>query len=149
MPIDQDVPLALLIFWLDDNRYAVPLENIDRVHPAVEIMKSHESAEFLGFVNVHGEVIPVINVRNRFNLPSRELTLHDMLVVAKEGEQKLAFFVDGVDGVLRYQKDELVVADSMLYASSKVKLVKFEDGLVILNELRDYLSEEAKKWLAK
>ena len=53
-----------------------------------------------------------------------------------------------MDGVMRYQKDELVVADSMLYANSKVKLVKFEHGLIELNELRDYLSAEAKKWLA-
>ncbi len=144
---DNDA-LFLLIFWLDDNRYAISLSFIDRVYPAVEVVKASDSSEFLGFVNVHGAVTPVIDIRSRFGLPPKETDVHDMLILAKDEEHKLAFLVDGVDGVMRYQKDELVVADSMLYANSKVKLVKFEHGLIELNELRDYLSAEAKKWLA-
>lgn len=145
--------LSLLLFWLDDNRYAISLEYIDRVYPAVEITAEPSKGDgaqelgFLGFVNVHASVTPVIDIRSRFGLPSRETDVHDMLIMAKDGDERLAFFVDGIDGVVRYEAEQLVNADSMLYANSKVKLLKLDNGLVRLNELRDFLSESAKKWL--
>lgn len=139
--------VSLLIFWLDENRYAVPLEQVDQVHPAVEVTSTTSSpGEFLGFVSVHGKVVPVIDIRVYFGLPTCQIELHHMMIVARDGEQRLAFFVDRVEDVISYNREQVVIADTMLYANSKVKILSLDNGLVELSDLRDYLGLKAKQW---
>lgn len=142
--------VSLLIFWLDENRYAVPLEQVEQVHPAVEVTSTTSSpSDFLGFVSVHGTVVPVIDIRVHFGLPPCPIEVHHMMIVARDGEQMLAFFVDRVEDVISYNREQVVIADTMLYASSKVKILSLDNGLVELSDLRDYLGLKARQWQEK
>lgn len=143
--------VSLLIFWLDENRYAVPLEQVEQVHPAVEVTTTTTSSsaspgDFLGFVSVHGTVVPVIDIRVHFGLPPCQIEVHHMMIVARDGEQMLAFFVDRVEDVISYNREQVVIADTMLYANSKVKILSLDNGLVELSDLRDYLGLKARQW---
>jgi len=139
--------VSLLIFWLDENRYAVPLEQVEQVHPAVEVTSTTNCPDgFLGFVSVHGTVVPVIDIRVHFGLPESQIEVHHMMIVAQDGEQKLAFFVDRVEDVISYNREQVVIADTMLYANSKVKILSLDNGLVELSDLRDYLALKARQW---
>ena len=69
-------PDQLLVFALGDQRCALYLPVVDRVVRMVEITPLPKAPDIvLGVVNVHGEVIPVINVRKRFGLPQRDIAL--------------------------------------------------------------------------
>lgn len=139
--------VSLLIFWLDENRYAVPLEQVEQVHPAVEVTSTTSSpGDFLGFVSVHGTVVPVIDIRVHFGLPPCQIEVSHMMIVARDGEHRLAFFVDRVEDVISYNREQVVIADTMLYANSKVKILSLDNGLVELSDLREYLGLKAKQW---
>jgi chemotaxis signal transduction protein len=141
--------VSLLLFFLDENRYAIPLTSVERVYPAVEITpcEAEHKSEFLGFVNVHGELIPVVNARARFGLPDKAVTVSDMMVVALDGEHKLAMIVDRVADVLEYSAEQMIIAESLLYAKTQVNVINLADGMIVVNEMRDYLTETGRQWL--
>ena len=74
----------LIIFTLDDQRYALPLHAAQRVVHMVAITPLPDAPDvILGVVNFHGQIIPVFNVRCRFRLPERTIALTDQLVFAQ------------------------------------------------------------------
>lgn len=143
--------VSLLLFFLDDNRYAIPLTSVERVYPAVEITscEADHEAEFLGFVNVHGELIPVVNARARFGLPNKAAAVSDMMIVALDGDQKLAMMVDRVADVLEYSAEQMILAESLLYAKTQVNVINLSDGMIVIKEMRDYLTETGRQWLER
>lgn len=143
--------VSLLLFFLDDNRYAIPLSSVERVYPAVEITSCEAdlSTEFLGFVNVHGELIPVVNARARFGLPNKAVAVTDMMIVALDGDQKLAMMVDRVADVLEYSAEQMIIAESLLYAKTQVNVINLSDGMIVIKEMRDYLTETGRQWLER
>ena len=72
-----------LVFFLDSQRYALHLSAVDRVARIVHITPVSIAPDIvLGIVNMEGVVIPVMNVRQRFNLPKREISPSDRLIFA-------------------------------------------------------------------
>jgi len=75
--------LQLIVFTLDAQRYALHLSAVERAIRMVEITPLPKAPEIvIGVVNIHGAVIPVLNIRKRFRLPEREPDLGDQLIVA-------------------------------------------------------------------
>ncbi len=70
------MPTQYIVFILDSQRYALDLPAVERVERMVHITPlAGAPAIVLGIVNMHGRIIPVIDVRQRFNLPRREVSL--------------------------------------------------------------------------
>lgn len=63
---------ALVVFRLDERRYALPLSVVERVIRAVEVTPLPKAPPIvLGAIDVQGRVVPVLNVRRRFLMPDR------------------------------------------------------------------------------
>lgn len=134
----------LVIFTLDDQRYALPLPAADRVVRMVAITPLPNAPDIiLGLVNVQGRVIPVINVRRRFCLPERKIALTDQLVVAHTARRPVALVVDAVLDVIACAAQSLIAASDIVprleYAQGVVKL---SDGLILIHDLDKFLSLE-------
>src|SRR5277367_233894 len=68
----------LVVFDLEEQRYALRLSAVEQVVRAVEITPLPKAPEIIrGVVNVHGRVVPVYHIRARFRLPEREIDLSD------------------------------------------------------------------------
>jgi len=77
-----EVMKDIIIFSLDEPRYALPLSLVERVVRIVEITPLPKAPDIvMGVINMHGQILPVINVRRRFNLPEREIRLEDQLIM--------------------------------------------------------------------
>lgn len=56
----------LVIFALDEQRYALYLSAVDRVIPALEIVRLPQAPDIVvGLINLQGRIIPVVDVRKR------------------------------------------------------------------------------------
>ncbi|MBI4530070.1 MAG: chemotaxis protein CheW, partial [Candidatus Latescibacteria bacterium] len=74
----------LVVFTLDEQRYALHLSAVERVVCSVEVTPLPKAPEVvLGVINVQGQVLPVVNIRKRFQLPERGITLTDHFIVAQ------------------------------------------------------------------
>ena len=62
----------IVIFTLNEQRYGIPLGVVEMVVRMVAITPLSGGPEFIdGVINVHGKIIPVLNLRCRFGLPGR------------------------------------------------------------------------------
>ncbi|MEA3347511.1 MAG: chemotaxis protein CheW [Pseudomonadota bacterium] len=97
-----------LIFTLAGHYFALDIVEVVRVYPAMAVECPGESPPILcGLFTVAGENIPVLDLRYRLHLPARTVQLDDALVVARNQESELAFFVDTIVGVRSFPEDEL------------------------------------------
>lgn len=134
----------LVIFALDDQRYALPLHATERVVRMVAISSLPNAPDIiLGVVNFQGRVIPVINVRRRFCLREREIALTDQLVVGHTARRPVALVVDAVLDVIASSEQNLIATENILPKVEYVEgVVKLTDGLILIHDLDKFLSLE-------
>lgn len=134
----------LVVFTLDEQRYALHLDVVERVVRVVETTQLPKApAIVLGIANFRGLVVPVLNVRQRFRLPPREIHLNDQFVLAHTASRPVVLLVDRVVGVIERSAAALVPADKILPRVEYVEGVTIlEDGLVLVHDLDGFLSLE-------
>jgi len=134
----------LVVFSLDDQRYALVLACVQRCLRVVAITPLPKApAIVLGIIDLGGVVIPVINVRMRFNHPPRDVRLSDHLIVATTGKRTVALLVDETNGVIDSSPEKVVPAAEILPGLELVDgAVKLEDGLILIHDLERLLSLE-------
>ena len=141
--------LQLVVFNLDDQRYALRLLHVEQAIRMVEITPLPKAPDIvLGLVNVHGAVIPVLNIRKRFRLPEREPELADQLIIARTAKRLVALMVDTVHDVVDVQQEKMVAPETILPQLEHVNgVVKLDDALVFIHDLDAFLSLEEEQAL--
>jgi purine-binding chemotaxis protein CheW len=134
----------LVVFSLDGQRYALPLASVHRCMRVVAITPLPGApAIVLGIIDLGGAVIPVINIRKRFNQPPRDLRLSDHLVVATTGKRTVALLVDETKGVIEASPESYAPAGDIVPRLELVDgAIKLEDGLILIHDLGRLLSLE-------
>jgi purine-binding chemotaxis protein CheW len=147
----QDGLSRLVVFTLDEQRYALRLEAVERIVRLVEVSPLPKAPEIvLGVVNVQGRVLPVVNIRRRFRLPDREADLRDQLILAWTSRRPVVLVVDAVGGVVERTGEELIPAGSIVPGTEYVDgVVKLPDRLVLIHDLDKFLSLEEETKLGK
>jgi purine-binding chemotaxis protein CheW len=142
-------PLQLVVFTLDEQRYALHLPAVERAIRMIEITPLPSAPEIvIGVVNVHGVVVPILNIRKRFRLPDRATDLGDQLIIARTARRIVAFVVDTVSDVLTLPSKELVAPESILPQLEHVEgVVKLDDGMIFIHDLDAFLSLEEEQAL--
>jgi purine-binding chemotaxis protein CheW len=133
-----------VLFLLDERRYALRLEAVERVLPMVDITPLPKAPDIvLGVIVVRGRVIPAINLRRRFRLAEREPLLTDQLILAQAARRPVALAADAVTGVLERGGPDLVAADGILPGLEYLEgAVRLDDGLILIHDLGRLLSLE-------
>jgi purine-binding chemotaxis protein CheW len=127
----------LFTLRLDGHRYALRLQDVERVVRMVEITALPEApSAVLGLINVQGRVLSVIDLRACFNLPSREVDPEDVLVIVRTAGGEVALAADGVDGVSEWPEQSTVRTEKILPAPLHLEgVVKLPNGLVLICDL--------------
>lgn len=134
---------ALVVFALDAQRYALTLRSVEGVLRTVAVTPFPRAPDIVsGVVDLHGELVPVLNVRRRFRLPERPPSIRDHLLVARTRLRRVAFVVDGVEGVVAGPPAERVEAGDIVpgleYVQGVTRLGTL--GLVLIHDLDSFLS---------
>jgi purine-binding chemotaxis protein CheW len=139
----------LIVFTLGGQRYALPLSAADRVVRMVAITPLPNAPDIiLGVVNFQGRIIPVINMRRRFCLPEREVSLTDQLVVAHTARRPVALVTDAVLDVIACSAQSLIATENILPKVEYLEgVVKLADGLILIHDLDKFLSLEEENSL--
>jgi len=141
--------IHLVVFTLDDQRYALKLSSVVRIHRAVEITTLPKAPEIiLGVVNIQGRIIPVFNMRKRFRLPEREINLSDQLLVANTSKRSVAMIADDVTGVIEISEKEVATPEKILPGLDYVEgVVKLENSMIFIHDIDRFLSLDEENTL--
>jgi purine-binding chemotaxis protein CheW len=132
----------LVVFRLDERRYALPLTVAERVVRAVDVTPlPNAPAIVLGAINVQGRVLPVLNVRRRFNMPEREISPADWFLLAHTAHHTVVLVVDESEGVVERPQLDIVVSTQIVPGLEPFPgVVKLDDGLLLIHDLETFLS---------
>ena len=137
----------LVVFRLDERRYALPLAAVERVVRAVAVTPLPGApAIVLGGINVHGRVLPVLNVRGRFLMPDRDIGPADWFLLAHTARHTVVLVVDESEGVVERPRADIVdsaqVGPGLEHFPGVARL---DEGLALIHDLDRFLSlDEAR-----
>jgi len=142
----------LAVFSLGEERYAIDIHLIKEIIRPLKITSLPGAPDFIeGVVNLRGEVIPVIDMRKRFDLPPREGMECRMIIVRVE-EQWVGIEVDSVSEVVRIPLKDIKAPPKVMGGEGARYIegvCKHGEELVILLSLDQILSTEEKISLKK
>jgi purine-binding chemotaxis protein CheW len=134
-------------FSLGDLEFALALASVERIVRAVAVTSLPGApAAVLGVVNVHGDVLPVADMRQRFGLERRPVHPDDHLVLARTARRRLALAVDEARGIVQCDEDEIISADTVVPGLEHVHgIARTSGALLLIHDLDRFLGlgEEA------
>jgi purine-binding chemotaxis protein CheW len=93
-------------------------------------------------INVRGALVAVPDLRSRFRLPARPVEHTDHLVLARVDGRRVAIRADRALGLRRISPREVEDATTALPGVEYVAgVAKLDDGLVLIHDLRTFLSQ--------
>jgi len=134
--------IPLLIFRVEDHRYALALEVVVRIVRAAEITPLPKApAIVLGVLDLGGHVLPVLDVRRRFGLPRRDLEPKQHFLIARVASRTVALVIDEALQVMEVSSAEIVAAEQIVPGLEHVRgVTALDDGLVFIHDLEQFLS---------
>lgn len=135
--------VQLLVFELSSRRFAVAASQVEQVTLVVKVVPLPGAPSVVeGVIDVHGAVVPVFDVRARFELPSRPIGAWDHLVIARAGDRRVAVRVDQVVGLVELADERLTTAEAVTRGADRVVgVARLSDGLVVVHDLGAFLTQ--------
>jgi len=136
----------IVSFRLANEEYGVDIMRVQEIILLGQITKMPEVPDFIcGLINLRGHVIPIVDLRKRFNLANDEENEHTRIIVVNVEGKTIGVVVDAVNEVLRINVDQVEPPPSSIAGIDHTYirgLVKFEEKLLILLNIENILSVE-------
>lgn len=128
-----------VIFKLEKEEYGVDIQKVTTIERILSIARVPKTPDFIkGVINLRGEIIPVIDLRKKFNIPSIEETEDTRIIIIKIGEISAGIVVDAVAEVTQLSEEsiETVSSFSSEYATDYILGVgKLDNRIITLLDL--------------
>jgi purine-binding chemotaxis protein CheW len=148
--------LQLVVFKLITNNfvceYGVPITKVQEIITMNEPTRLPQVPDFVeGIINLRGKIIPIIDLKKRFNMEVSEVTAETRSVVIEIEGQTAGIIVDEVSEVLKIQTDNIEAPPAVIGGVTAAYLTgvgKIDDRLLIILDVDKILSEGEKQELS-
>ena len=135
-----------IVIKLGDEQYGIDIMYIDNIVRMQHITRVPKRPEYLkGVINLRGEVIPVMSLRLKMNLPEDEITKATRIIILKLEQQGIiGIIVDEVKEVVTLNVEEI---EKVAYDGKEGKanfisgIGKHQDELISLLDLNTVAME--------
>jgi purine-binding chemotaxis protein CheW len=138
--------MQLVSFRLADEEYGIEITKVQEIILLGDITRVPQTPEYIkGLINLRNMVIPIVDLRLRFGLPSENVTDETRIMVVNLHGKTIGIIVDVVSEVLRIAKDQIVPPPSTVVGPGReylVGLARLDQRLLILLDIDQLLSEE-------
>jgi len=142
----------VVVLELAGEAYGVEIGRVEEIIRMQAITRIPNGPAFIeGVTNLRGRVIPVLDLRKRFGLPSSEATRRSRIVVGELGEHTVGLVVDGVSEVLLVGSDAVEPPSTLVTSADSAFLrgvAKLEERLILLLDLSRILTRAEQEDLA-
>ncbi|HVR86050.1 MAG TPA: chemotaxis protein CheW [Planctomycetota bacterium] len=132
----------ILVFEIDAQRYGIPARDVQELVRAVAALPLPKAPPIVeGIINLRGEVVPVLDLRARFQRPPKPAEPSDHLIAARVGKRLVALRADRVIGLVQVPEEDQEKGKTAVALGPYVEgVAKLPDGLVLLHDLATFLS---------
>ena len=140
--------VQMVAFRLENEEFAIDIHQVREVLKITQVTPLPQSAHFIeGIINLRGEVIPVVDLRKRFELPSGERNDQTRIIIVEIQDSNVGLIVDSVTEVMRLSSS-LIQPPPSKVAGTRTDLIqgvgKISDRLLIILDLNRILTSEEK-----
>ncbi len=145
LKVDDDV-IQWVTFCLADENYGIAVMQVQEVLRMTEITPVPGAPDYvLGIINLRGNVVTVIDTRQRFGLPAKEVDDASRIIIIESGEQVVGLLVDSVAEVVYLKESEIEISPNVGSddSSKYIQGVHSDNGeLLILVDVNKFLTQE-------
>ncbi|MGB9672731.1 MAG: chemotaxis protein CheW [Anaerolineales bacterium] len=136
----------LVVFNLAEEAFGLPIDRVESIIKTQAItVVPHARPYVVGVTNLRGTVLPVIDLRRRFDMPSGKEDEQQRIVVVNFRDEKIGLLVDSVSQVLSVPVTSIEppppLVSAFIHTAFITGIAKIEERLVILLDLDKILVE--------
>jgi purine-binding chemotaxis protein CheW len=140
----------LVVFTLGEELYGVTIQTVESIIKIQAITEVPRTAAYvLGVTNLRGTVVPVLDLRKRFNLEFIETTSNTRIIIINTEGSKVGIVVDEVTEVLKVSQNAIQPPPPMATSVDSAfisGIAKINNKLVILLDLVKVLASSGKQY---
>jgi purine-binding chemotaxis protein CheW len=149
--VSPDVPLEVLSFRLGSEEYGLSIQKVQELRGYDTVTRIANAPAFIkGVVNLRGIIVPIIDMRIKFNLGTPTYDQFTVVVILNIGARVVGMVVDSVSDVITLTPEQVRPAPEMHSALNTDYIVgigTIDDRMLILIDI-DQLMSSAEMGLA-
>ncbi len=137
--------VQLTAFRVGVEEYVVDIMRVREIIRPLPVTRVRKGPRFVeGVINLRGEVIPVVDLRRRFDLPAEDHSGRKIIILTVEARM-IGLIVDGVTEVVRVPKDAIRPAPGLFQphqAPYFMGVVQFRGRTLLLLNVKNIIGSD-------
>jgi purine-binding chemotaxis protein CheW len=142
-----------VVFKLGDEKYGVDILNVSTISEYLEITRVPDAPNYVqGMINLRGDIIPVINLKRRFNIPETDISDETRIIIYTIDGVAIGFLVDEASQVLRVDDKDIEETPAILRGADREYISgvgKYNNQIIILLDFSKILSDAERAEIEK
>ncbi|CNI73895.1 chemotaxis protein CheW [Yersinia mollaretii] len=143
---DQNTGQEYLIFTLGKEEYGIEILKVQEIRGYDRVTRIANTPDFItGVMNLRGVIVPIIDLRVKFQLPSADINENTVIIVLNLANRIVGIVVDGVSDVLALNAEQVKPAPDFTATLSTKYLLglgTLNDRMLILVDIEKLLNSE-------
>jgi len=114
--LESAVANKYVIFKLENEFYGVGIDHVETIEKMMDITRVPKAEAYVkGVINLRGDIVPVVDLRERFNLSAADSFADKRIIINRIDEMMIGFIVDSaseVKDIANEDIDIIIVADN-------------------------------------
>lgn len=150
--IVEDDIIQLVVFHMMEEKFAIDIQCVQEIIRMQNITKMPKTLDFVeGVINLRGKVIPVIDLRKRFELENKKDDENTRIVVVEVSGIVIGMVVDSVSHVIRLSERSIEPTSPVVSNVSSDFILgvgKLDDELIIILDVEKIFEDHEKEHLS-
>ena len=132
-----------IVVKLDNEQYGIDITFIDNIVRLQQITRVPKAQSYFeGVINLRGEIIPVMNLRSKFDLEEMDYTNSTRIIIVKpESNAKIGILVDEVREVVTLEDGNIEKVDYDEQGTNLLGVGKYNETLISLLNIQGIIQE--------
>ena len=137
-------PREYLTFRLDQEEYGIDILKVQEIRGYEKPTRIANAPAFIkGVVNLRGTIVPIVDMRLKFNCAQAEYNSFTVVIILNLGHRVVGIVVDSVSDVMELAQENIQAApevDATIDGSAVVGLGSVGDRMLILLDIEKLMS---------
>jgi len=95
-----------VVFELDNEEYGIDILRVKTIEKVARITRIPKSASYIkGVINLRGEIVPIVDLREKFKLESKEESDNTRIIIVYIDDINVGLIVDSASTVMEINND--------------------------------------------
>ncbi|KNY28358.1 chemotaxis protein CheW [Pseudobacteroides cellulosolvens] len=106
--------IQFVVFVLSDEEYGLDIQIVNTIEKMIPITRVPKTPKFIkGVINLRGDIVPIMDLKERFGLPQIEETEETRIIIVKFEDVQMGIIVDEVKEVIYINEEQIESTTSL------------------------------------